>query len=86
MSPLVKYSLIRIGLFAGVLVILLLVGVPGWIAAIAAALVALSVAYIFFRRQRDDAIAAVTKRPDSEQAAGPSEASAHGADEQAEDR
>ena len=86
MPPLVKYSLIRLGLFAGVLVILMLVGVPGWLAAIAAALVALSVAYIFFRKQRDDAIAAVVKKPGSVAAAGPSTASAHGADEQAEDR
>lgn len=89
MSPLVKYSLIRIGLFAGVLVILMLVGVPGWLAAIAAALVALSVAYIFFRRQRDEAIAVVSKKPaasEGSESAGPSAASARGADEQAEDQ
>jgi len=48
--------------------------------------VALSVAYIFFRQQRDDAIAAVVKKPASGEAAGPSTASAHGADEQAEDQ
>ena len=89
MPPLVKYSLIRIGLFAGVLVILMLAGVPGWLSAIAAALVALSVAYIFFRQQRDDAIAAVVKKPAASErsaATGPSTASAHGADEQAEDQ
>ena len=85
MSPLVKYSIIRLGLFAVVLAILLLVGVPGWLAAIAAALVALSVAYIFFRQQRDDAIASVRRKPGADEAAGPSTASAHGADEQAED-
>jgi hypothetical protein len=77
-SPLVKYSVIRIGLFAAVLVILMLVGVPGWIAAIAAALVALSVSYIFFRRQRDDAITSIRKQPDT--AARPA------SDEQAEDQ
>ena len=67
MSPLVKYSIIRLGLFAVVLAILLLVGVPGWIAAISAALVALSVAYIFFRRQRDDAIAALRAKPGADE-------------------
>ena len=82
MPPLVKYSLIRIGLFAGVLVILMLVGVPGWLAAIAAALVALSVAYIFFRQQRDEAIAVLSKKPDASAVAAGGAAS----DEQAEDR
>ena len=82
MSPLVKYSLIRIGLFAIVLAVLLLVGVPGWLAAIAAALVALSVAYIFFRRQRDAAIAALRKKSDASAVATGDSVS----DEQAEDR
>lgn len=63
MSPAISYTLIRIGLFAGSLVVLLLVGVPGWIAAIAAAIIAFAVSYIFFRRQRDEFVAAVQKKP-----------------------
>ncbi len=59
MKPWVTYSLIRLGLFAGALAILLLLNVPGWIAAIAAALIGLSVAYIFFRPQRDALIESV---------------------------
>ena len=82
MSPLVKYSLIRVGLFVIVLAVLIVVGVPGWLAAIAAALVALSVAYIFFRQQRDEAIAVLSKKPDAPTAASSGAVS----DEQAEDR
>lgn len=64
MKPWVTYSLIRLGLFAGVLAILLLLNVPGWIAAVAAALIGLSVAYIFFRPQRDALIESVrSSRP-----------------------
>ena len=82
MSPLVKYSLIRVGLFVIVLAVLIVVGVPGWLAAIAAALVALSVAYIFFRQQRDEAIAVLSKKPGASTAASSGTVS----DEQAEDR
>jgi hypothetical protein len=49
----VVYTLIRIGLFAVVLVVLLLVGVNPWISAIGAAIIGLCVSYIFFRPQRD---------------------------------
>ena len=47
------YSLVRVGVFAVVLAILLVVGVPWWLAAIIAAVVGLCVAYIFFGRLRD---------------------------------
>ena len=67
MQPWVSYSLIRLGLFAVALTALLLLGVPGWMAAIAAALIGLSVAYIFFRPQRDRLIAAVTKGPTNDE-------------------
>ena len=65
MQPWVSYSLLRLGLFAVALTALLLLGVPGWIAAIAAALIGLAVAYIFFRPQRDQLIAAVRRAPTS---------------------
>lgn len=67
MQPWVTYSLIRLGIFAVVLTLLMLLGVPGWIAAIAAALIGLSVAYIFFRPQRDRLIASVRKAPSSDE-------------------
>ncbi|MFM9876519.1 MAG: DUF4229 domain-containing protein [Rhodoglobus sp.] len=53
MKPWVLYSLVRVGVFAVVLAILLVVGVPWWLAAIIAAVVGLCVAYIFFGRLRD---------------------------------
>lgn len=71
MKPWLTYSLIRLGLFAVVLTALMLLGVPGWLAAIAAALIGVSVAYIFFRPQRDEFIASVRKssEPSSDESA-----------------
>lgn len=66
-KPWVTYSLIRLGIFALVLAALLLLGVPGWIAAIAAALIGFSVSYIFFRPQRDELIASVQRKPTSDE-------------------
>jgi hypothetical protein len=48
----VTYSLLRVGLFVGLFVAMLLLGVVYWIAAIAAALIALCISYIFFARLR----------------------------------
>src|SRR3989337_3619010 len=47
------YSLLRVGIFAGVLPVLLLLQVVPWLAAIIAAVVGLCVTYIFFRDQRE---------------------------------
>ncbi len=53
MKPWVQYSLVRVGVFALALAILLVVGVPWWLAAVLAAVVGLCVAYIFFGKLRD---------------------------------
>jgi uncharacterized membrane protein YphA (DoxX/SURF4 family) len=49
----VLYSLIRLGIFAIALAILLLIGVDVWIAAIGAAVIGFCVSYIFLRGPRD---------------------------------
>jgi type III secretory pathway component EscV len=53
------FSLIRIGLFAVVLAILLLLltpgGVPSWISALLAAIIALCISFIFLRKPREEA-------------------------------
>lgn len=67
MKPWVSYSLIRLGIFAAALTLLLLLGVPGWVAAIAAALIGLSIAYIFFRPQRDELIESVRRTPTTDE-------------------
>lgn len=67
MKPWVVYSLIRLGLFAVTLTVLMLLGVEGWLAAIIAAVIGLSVAYIFFRPQRDELIASVRKAPTADE-------------------
>ena len=46
MRPWVIYSLARVGIFLALLVILLVLGIDGWIAAIAATLMALAISYL----------------------------------------
>lgn len=53
MTQWVRYSLIRIGLFALALTVLMIAGIEWWISALLATLIAFSVSYIFFVRQRD---------------------------------
>ena len=48
----VIYSLLRVGLFLVLFTVLLVLGVVYWIAAIAAALIALCISYIFFGKLR----------------------------------
>lgn len=48
------YSVIRIVLFAAALTVLLLLNVNVFVAAIAAAVIAFCISYIFFRGKRDD--------------------------------
>jgi len=48
----VIYSLLRVGLFIALFTLLLLLGVVYWVAAIAAAIIALCISYIFFGRLR----------------------------------
>lgn len=48
----IPYTLVRVGLFALVFVVLMLVGIEGWLAAIIAAVLAFLVSYIFFRGMR----------------------------------
>jgi len=52
-KPWVKYSLVRIGVFALAFGVMFAVGVIWWLAAILAAVISLCVAYIFFRGMRD---------------------------------
>ncbi len=49
----ISYSLLRLGIFAAVLIVLLVLQIEPWIAALVAAVVGLCVAYIFFRPQRE---------------------------------
>ena len=61
-KPWVTYSLLRLGLFAAVLALLLLLNVEWWIAAIVAAAIGLCVSYIFFGRLRDAVALDIAKR------------------------
>lgn len=49
------YTLIRLGIFAVVLAVLLLLQITPWIAAVVAAIIALCISVIALRRPRDEA-------------------------------
>jgi hypothetical protein len=51
--PWIKYTLYRILVFAVLLTLLLLIGVPTYVAAFIAAIVGLIISWLFFRRTRD---------------------------------
>jgi hypothetical protein len=51
--PWIKYSLVRLGIFAIVLAVLLVCHIDPFIATVAAAVASFALAYIFFRRLRD---------------------------------
>jgi len=61
-KPWVKYSLVRIVVFALAFGVLFAVGVIWWLAAILAAVISLCVAYIFFRGMRDAMTADLAQR------------------------
>ena len=53
MHPWVIYSLARVGIFLALLVVLLVLGIEWWIAAIAATLMALAISYLALGRLRN---------------------------------
>jgi len=53
MTHWIRYSLIRIGLFALVFAVLFTLGLEWWISALLATVIAFTVSYIFFAQQRD---------------------------------
>ncbi|HEY1530629.1 MAG TPA: DUF4229 domain-containing protein [Galbitalea sp.] len=62
MRPWVKYSLIRLAIFAVVLAVLLVVGLNPFVAAVVAAVAGLVLSYVFFRRVRDQVAAELAAR------------------------
>ena len=66
MKPWVVYTLIRVGIFAAVFALLYGVLNVHWaIAAGVAAVLGLAVSYLFFKRQRDAALASLATKPRS---------------------
>ena len=53
MNPWLRYSLVRIGIFGAVFVILWLVGIVWWLGAIFATVISFSIGYIFFSQTRE---------------------------------
>jgi hypothetical protein len=57
-----NYILIRVGLFVGILVIMILLNFDKFFSALIAAVLSLAISLIFFRKQRDRVSEAVYKR------------------------
>jgi hypothetical protein len=57
-----KYSLIRLALFAPLFVLFMLLQLGALLSVICAALIAFAISYLFFQKQRDDAAAALHGR------------------------
>lgn len=62
MKPWLLYSVIRLAIFAVVLTVLLVAQVPGWIAAIVAALFGFAVSYLFLGKLRAPVVQGVADR------------------------
>lgn len=57
-----KYSVIRLALFAPLFVVFMLLQLGVLMSVICAALIAFAVSYLFFQKQRDEAAAAIHQR------------------------
>jgi hypothetical protein len=53
MTPWIRYSIIRIGLFAAAFALLMFLNIVWWASALLATVIAFALSYIFFVRQRD---------------------------------
>lgn len=75
MTHWIRYSIIRIGLFALAFIALFTLGLEWWLSAVLATVIAFTVSYIFFARHRDQlardlaARAAQKSNPDPDAAA-----------------
>jgi hypothetical protein len=52
-TPWIRYSLIRLGLFAGIFSLLMVLGLVWWASALFATVMSFAASYIFFHRLRD---------------------------------
>jgi hypothetical protein len=52
MTRWISYSLIRLGIFTAIFVILMSLGLEWWVSALLATVIAFALSYIFFYRQR----------------------------------
>lgn len=69
-----NYILIRLGLFVGVLVVLIAIGIDKFASALFAAVISLAISLIFFTKQRDRVSEAVYKRINKNDASGSDDA------------
>jgi len=65
-KPWIAYTLLRLGLFAGVFTLLMISGVEPWLSAVIAAILGFAISYVFFSKLRDAvalSLAASRERP-----------------------
>ena len=83
MSPYLKYTVLRLGVFVLALVVLKWAGAESWLLLGLAALVSVLVSLVLLRRQREEMAADIQRRIDARTAAGPRKV--RDADSEAED-
>lgn len=62
MSPLLRYTLIRLGLFGATFSLLMVLDIVWWASALFATVISFTVSYIFFYKLRNEVAADVAKR------------------------
>ncbi|HEY2644646.1 MAG TPA: DUF4229 domain-containing protein [Galbitalea sp.] len=62
MRPWIKYTIVRLAIFAVALALLLLTGMNPFLAAVIAAIAGFALSYIFFRKLRDQVAAELATR------------------------
>ncbi len=62
MSPWIRYSLVRLGIFGAVFVLIYLFGFPWWVALIFATILSFTAGYVFFSQTRDQIVQDMKKR------------------------
>ena len=83
MSPYLKYTVLRLGVFVVVLLVLIQLGAHSWLALGLAAVVSVLLSLVLLRRQREEMAADIQRRIDARTAAGPRKV--RDADSEAED-
>ena len=68
MSPWIRYSLVRLGIFGAVFVLLYLLGFQWWVALIFATVISFTAGYVFFASTRDEIATRLRERAEQKKA------------------
>ena len=69
MSPWIRYSLVRLGIFGAVFLLLFVLGFQWWVALLFATVISFTAGYIFFAKTRDEIVTSLRERAEKKKAA-----------------